>query len=279
MSSKEEPKPIRRILVALDASPHSLASLEMAAAMAEKFDAELVGIYIEDINLIRLARLPITREVGFYSASLRQVELTHVERQLRAQARTARRALALIVEGTQVPWTFRVARGAINTELLTAALDADLLILGKVGWSGRRQIGSTAQVAVIQSPHHTMIYQRGVDLQRPILIIYDGSITGELALATANQLKTEESLVTVLIVADVPERAETLKHDVMRWSQNHDLEPRFLWLSRIDGELIARLAWSEGFGLVVLPAESGSLSDETLLRLVDRADCAVLIIR
>lgn len=279
MSNKEEPKSIRRILVALDASPHSLESLEMAAAIAEKFNAELVGIYIEDINLIRLARIPITREVGFYSASLRQVELTHVERQLRAQARSARRALALKARDTQVPWTFRVTRGAIHSELLTAALDADLLILGKVGWSGRRQIGSTAQVAVVQSPHHTLIYQRGVDLYRPILIIYDGSIAGKEALATATQMKTEESQITVLIVADVQEQAETLKNEVTRWSHDHNLELRFLWLSKIYGELIARLAWSEGFGLVVLPGESGLISNETLLRIVDSADCAILIIR
>ena len=279
MSNKEQPKPIRRILVALDASPHSLASLEIAAAMAERFDAELVGIYIEDINLIRLARLPTTHEVGFYSASIRQVEPTHVERQLRAQARKARRALALIVEGTQVPWTFSVARGAIHRELLDAALDADLLILGKVGWSGRRQIGSTAQVAVIKSPHHTLIYDRGVDLQRPILVIYDGSTSGRDALATANHIKTEESLVTVLIVAEVPDRAEILENEASRWSQDHDLEPHFLWSPRLDGDLIARLVWSEGLGLIVLPAEIGSLSDEALIRLVDRANCAVLILR
>ena len=62
-----------------------------------------------------------------------------MQRQLRAQAQRARQALALLAERSDVSWSFRVARGAIAAELLSAAAEADLTILGKTGWSLTRR--------------------------------------------------------------------------------------------------------------------------------------------
>ena len=70
---------IRRILVALDASTHSLAALETAAGLAARLEAELVGLFVEDINLLRAAELPFARETSFYSSSLRPLERGELE--------------------------------------------------------------------------------------------------------------------------------------------------------------------------------------------------------
>ena len=53
----------RRILVAIDTSPHGSAALEAAARLATELRAELEGLFIEDINLLRLAGLPFAREI------------------------------------------------------------------------------------------------------------------------------------------------------------------------------------------------------------------------
>ena len=50
----------RRILVALDASAHSHAALAAAVALAARLHAEIEGLFVEDINLLRLAELPFT---------------------------------------------------------------------------------------------------------------------------------------------------------------------------------------------------------------------------
>jgi K+-sensing histidine kinase KdpD len=49
---------IRRILVALDASPDSLAALKTAADLARRMEAELMGLFVEDIELLRMADSP-----------------------------------------------------------------------------------------------------------------------------------------------------------------------------------------------------------------------------
>ena len=84
---------IRRIVVAVDASPHSLAAIEGAAVLARLLEAELIGIYVEDVRLLRVAELPRMVEVSFDSRVARPFTDRYAERQLKEQAAKARRAL------------------------------------------------------------------------------------------------------------------------------------------------------------------------------------------
>ena len=93
MSQRQGGFTLRHILVALDASTHSLAAVEAAADLAAAMQAEMEGLFIEDINLIRLASLPCTREVR-HTASMASLDLEQMERALKAQASEARQALA-----------------------------------------------------------------------------------------------------------------------------------------------------------------------------------------
>ena len=60
--------PIRRILLALEAGNGGSAAMEAATHLAAQLNAELHGLFLEDINLIRLAELPFAREIGLTSA-------------------------------------------------------------------------------------------------------------------------------------------------------------------------------------------------------------------
>ncbi len=137
-----------------------MAGLEAAVELAADLDAELVGIYVEDINLIRLAALPAVLETGEASAHTRRLESSRMDRQLRSQASRAAQAMALAASRAQIRWTFTVARGSIETELLQAANEADLFILGRAGWSGKRRLGSTARKLVAAGANRIMIIER-----------------------------------------------------------------------------------------------------------------------
>ena len=130
MKADYEPESIRRILVALDNSRHSLAALEAAAELAARLQAELSGLFVEDINLIRLAGLPFAQEIHYPSASLRQLSRQKLDQELKARATQARQALAAAATQANVDWSFRVVRGLVAAELLAAASDVDLLSLG-----------------------------------------------------------------------------------------------------------------------------------------------------
>ena len=98
----------RRIIVRLDPRPVGLQAL---ARLAEELDAELLGLLVENVELLRLAALPFAREVGHASGVRREMDIAAMERSLQARARELRRACAEALKGSTVSWSFRVARG------------------------------------------------------------------------------------------------------------------------------------------------------------------------
>ena len=98
---------IRRILVALDATAESLAALNAAADLAMQLHAELFGLFVEDINLARLAALPIAREIDLAAGSIIEINHQTVERQFRLQREKARGALESAARSRRLNWSFR----------------------------------------------------------------------------------------------------------------------------------------------------------------------------
>jgi nucleotide-binding universal stress UspA family protein len=130
----------RRIIVALG-TPDAAAAMNTAVELACAMDAELHGLFVEDVELLSLAALPFAGEVGFPSAARRPLDVATMERGLRAQARRLERALAARLAGTPVKWTFEVVRGRIETEILATAGERDLAILAwSRGASGRARM-------------------------------------------------------------------------------------------------------------------------------------------
>lgn len=91
------PDTMRRLLVAVEASPRSRAMLEQAAALARAIEAELAGLFVEDVNLLRLCGLP-GHEIALSSGMARRLEQATMERELRAQAEELRRLLEMVAQ-------------------------------------------------------------------------------------------------------------------------------------------------------------------------------------
>jgi len=109
MARGEEEVRIRRVVACF--APGSVARPEAVARLARELEAEFLGLFIEDVELLRFASLPFAREVGLASASLLSMDLAGLERQLRAQAELLEEALQAIF-GPAPGWSFRVARAS-----------------------------------------------------------------------------------------------------------------------------------------------------------------------
>ena len=123
---------IRRIIVGLQAAPSNRAMLEAAAAYAAHAEAELVGLFVESVDLLHFAGLPFAHEVGAGSAGRRALDVSSMERSLRLAAKEAREMLASVASGADLRWSFTVKRGVVATELLAVADESDLLLVCSV---------------------------------------------------------------------------------------------------------------------------------------------------
>jgi len=132
----------RAIVVAVDGSPASLVALRMAAMLAAALQLPLEVVFVEDVNLLHLSRLPFGREVGAYTASVRLLDVGGVEREMRALAQRVQRMAAQVAMLHQLSWRFVVLRGSVADELATVADNARLIGVGRVGRLAGR-LGST----------------------------------------------------------------------------------------------------------------------------------------
>ena len=120
----------RRVVVALDASAPSREAARAAAELARRLGAiEVAGLFVEDVNVLRLGSLPQAREIRLPEGTERAVDLETLETELRAAASRARQALAHEASVERVAWSFEVRRGPAMSVVLAATGEKDLLVL------------------------------------------------------------------------------------------------------------------------------------------------------
>lgn len=270
---------INRILVAADASPNSFAALRAAIDLAKKMQAEVLGVFIEDTSLFRLGNLPFIQETGVFTGSSRSISSRQIRQQLRAQSKKARIVLEKLAEEARVRWTYRVLQGSTTADLKEAAADADLIVLGRSGWSGRRRLGSTVQSMLSHNPARILIIGDTPSPKPPILVIYDGSESSIRALESASKLLRDSSgFLTVGILAETPGLAKRLQREAFRRLRKLGIEPRFRWILNWSVQKINYLANSENC-LLVLPRSIEPVQEKSVSDVIDELECPVLLIK
>jgi nucleotide-binding universal stress UspA family protein len=268
---------IKRILLALDASTHSLASLDTAAELARRLNAELRGLFVEDIDLLRMAELPFAAEIGGFSLTLRHIRLPDLEMQLRAQASHMRKMMAAVAAREGVPWEFRVVRGPVASEIILAAAECDLIIVGKRGWSMSKRLGSTVRMIITKGKGLTLVLQPGTRLTVPAIAVYDGTATSRKVLDAARALvKVKDGEMMILVLGETRQEALELAELAGRYMREYGLEGHVRTLIKPTmqrlGEAVRYL------GPVVLSCHSDLYGDE-LCELVNNIDNPVLLVR
>jgi nucleotide-binding universal stress UspA family protein len=257
------PERTERIVVALDASPQSVAALKAAVELAALMEAELEGLFIEDINLLNLCNLPFGREIGSYTASMRRLDNAGMERQLRVLAAAIQQAMARAAAQTSVRWHFEVRRGPVVPELLAAAQSAALLSLGRAGQVRRKSLGSTAQSIVSKSDRPLLILGEGSGLEYPLTVVYTGSPASQRALNLALRLaRNDRHALRVLVWAGEQDdidlvQLQTEAEGLLEAAHAH---ATFHTMRRA-ATLLATLRTRDG-GTLVLPGEHAALLSE-----------------
>jgi len=269
---------IRRILLALDASPGSLAALEGAVDLAAKIEAELSGVFVEDEDLMRMAESPYARQILYPSAAGTPTSRVSVERELKSQAERARDTLARAAQRAHIRWSFRVVRGQVTPQLLAAAGEGDLLAVGRVSWHRAPSggIGSTAFTLAASGVPLLLAAQRMRLGNVALAVYYDGSSAAQGALLTAARLaRAGAGSVTVLLAAKEAERP-ALRRQADEQLRLAGVAMRHRRVTPGDQTSLLEALHGERAGLLVMPSHTPFHHREALEKLLRKIDTPVL---
>lgn len=271
---------IRRIIVALDASTNSRAALATAVSLAETLKTELHGLFVEDINLLRLSELPFAREVLFAESKLRLLEREELLRRLRARAAILRQEVQQLAAEHNISSTFQVIRGPVDKELLAVALDTDVLALGRIGHSiaRRARLGSTAR-AIVNRATSAVLLVRSDAIAGPVVALYDGSNVGRRVLDMAVSLAERGGDLRVLVWAENEAGAFQTRELAAHLLENYAVQVQYQHFSGDSPQLVLQWINRQKAGLLLLGAGESNIPDNILHALLDEAEQNILVIR
>jgi len=103
-----------KVILAADAGSYSIASVNLAVAMAASVHSLLQGLFVEDEDLLQLTGLPCAREITLTTGTQRNTSIEQLQRSLRRVASEFQRTLQQEAQARQVPWRFDTVRGRVR---------------------------------------------------------------------------------------------------------------------------------------------------------------------
>lgn len=270
MTPAAEHAAIRHIVTTLDASESGRPALETAVRLAAVLGAELEGVFVEDINLIRLAGLPFLREVRPWSLAEEEISTERMQRELRTLARHAEQMLAQAAREMGVPWSFQVWRGRAEAASLARAFGADILSLGRISSLVSSRTWATTRPRSRQPR----------EKDTAISVLFSDSEQAVRAVTTACSLaKDMDARLTVMLPKDQAEDLPGLKEKARIILELHEQPARFVKITGTDVQSLVQAAGASGISILITEAEHPLLQQASLEQCLEALFCPVLLVR
>lgn len=239
---------LRRVLCVID-SLQDLLALEAAAEVAALVRGSLQGLFVENVELLRLAQLPFIHEITIAPAAARRMEIAQLERDLRAQAAEARRLLEEQARRRRLECSFHIERGTLGT-IVASRAEFDIVLLG------RSQLPLTKARAGLQDTS--------------ILTVFDGSDSSSRGLQTAALIAGANATLMVLL----PAGAATLRAQAEQLLSNHAGQVYFLTVAELTPAQLIAAGRHYHCRLMVVSGDFGRF-----IPILQGASCPVVMVR
>lgn len=263
--------PTRPVLVAINATAACSETLDVAALLAASQGADLEVVYVENANLLRLADLPVTREIDRVSGAVRDIDTRRVLRALGVEARRLREEIARIGRTRAIRSTLRVARGEILSEALGASERVDVTFVHAAtrAFAGER--------LAPQRPPSPSAHAGGGMRRKPVWSLFEGDAQSARALETANKLAGALGCsLRVLILSRGPGEAEKRIEEVR--ARVGEVEIRTLESGGAHSPLEARAPELRTGRLLVMAKRSAVLGDAAMRRYLESSPVPLAIV-
>lgn len=256
---------VKRILVALDASPSCMVSLDMAAGLAARMRVQLETLFVEDVGLFRLAALPFAAELDRASGEARSINEAGIQSALRLHVERLKRRLDWFSEHKNIQYHLRTVRGDYFTEALQAESDILFMITSK-------RVSMTA-AADFARPEKLQPVRKN---RAPVYTLYYGKTQSVISLKVAADIAS--LLDTELVIILPPESRETLEkvQSTVKALVDHRINMKFRFSQSDFTSTMIDLARSD-CGLLVLPKHAEEIGSNQK-RALQALHCPVVMV-
>lgn len=265
-----------RVVVWLDPTAPQEASLQALADLGAA--TEILGLFVEDLDLLDLSRLSVAREITFDGTAARTVDQGRIEQQFRVHSARMRALFEAAARKLAARHTFRVTRGVLRAELLKVSTECDTLVVAHSRRNFGPRLTMRAQLAELLSggPPTLVFVQEQWRTGQRIIALFDGSAASEVALQTAAAIaRTEHLGLSVWTPAEGGEELQARAAKILG-DANHCV---FRSMPFDDIDSLARNADAENARVVVVPGSDPDARHELVAGLLDRASCSIIVAR
>ncbi len=276
----------RRILMALDPESEDLSTVEETAALARRLQAELLSLFVEDIDLVRLAQHSELRAFSRLSAGPQPFAAENLRRALKRQLARSRDAVERAAAHQRIKAVFQVRQGRLVAEIVSAAGASDLVV---IEWMRRTAPAPAASAssraatvrAILEAASRPVLLLRpGAPAGGPIMVVFGGSDADRRALKAAAEIAGHDGgILEIALPTDRVEQADAWRRDITAALAETRLTPLFLHMPKATMEDLCAAATRRGVSLMVLGADPDSARGASLPGAVERGGCSVLLVR
>jgi hypothetical protein len=254
--------------VVLSGGEADAETLTTLTLMLSDTGSEVVGLFLEDSDLLRIAGLPWSHEVSRLSPRARPLDVSVIERQMRAQATQARRALQEAAERAGFRWSFQTIRGELAAAVQSAS-EGDFLLLS----ASNRPAATAAELRALLRGTRSAVRKT-----KAIAVVFVGSEQSARSLAVATRLsKSGKRPLDILL----PPTALTTFEE---WSTRGevpdvDIDKRVVAVPSLETDDFIRALRNRRPALLVVDANEAFAAGPRLAFLRRNAGCPLLVIR
>jgi hypothetical protein len=279
----DEPRegpPRRRILLAIDATTHS-ATVEAAVELAARMHAEIVALFLEDEELLRVVDYPHTRYVALTSGEHEAVDSQVLAKQLRRVADTLERTLERATRRFGVAINFQIVRGRVAEVMVSQSAEVDMVFVDRGSHTYIQYArGSVAGSGLLERLGRPVLVWGSPSLHPgPVFVVLGrGDEPGHVLSAAVRLGGGGERDLVVLLADDDALQRDLLREGARAWLEHEASEATFYRLEKGSVEDLERAARELGAELVVVSAEWPRRS-ETMARWLEMTDRPVFLVR
>ncbi len=270
-----EPK-VRRIVIACDATADIGVAVAEAAVLAERWNAALHGVFLEDENLFRLAGLPFGRQMTLSPIVSETLSGADLQKLSSALGAAMRRAISEAAARHGLQWSFNVVRDIASLSAL-APIEADLLVVEAAPrpfsgtWSPR-----SAWEPLGEDHQRTTLIRRQKSMRPGTVLIFLSELADkEKAVASGVLMAASEDDIVILVSPGAPDEVASVRQLAERLAP----PPRRLRVEATSRQAGSLLRDIERFAPVLLVIDASDAASPEIRHLLASTGCDLLLVR